>query len=99
MVLRRMVFRVPRKVALTRDAPRLSFRTGPGAELARRTTAAPFHMAHSFVSRARTRSTPRSVANGTRVAVFPLICPLQSGPKVNLDWTLKETEHGQEARA
>jgi hypothetical protein len=28
-----------------------------------------------------------------------LICPLQSGPKVNLDWTLKETEHGQEARA
>jgi hypothetical protein len=28
-----------------------------------------------------------------------VICPLQSGPKVNLDWTLKETEHGQEARA
>ena len=28
-----------------------------------------------------------------------MICPLQSGPKVNLDWTLKETEHGQEARA
>ena len=27
-----------------------------------------------------------------------VICPLQSGPKVNLDWTLKETEHGQEAR-
>ena len=25
-----------------------------------------------------------------------MICPLQSGPKVNLDWTLKETEHGQE---
>ncbi len=24
----------------------------------------------------------------------PMICPLQSGPKVNLDWTLKETEHG-----
>ncbi len=30
---------------------------------------------------------------------YKLICPLQSGPKVNLDWTLKETEHGQEARA
>jgi hypothetical protein len=28
-----------------------------------------------------------------------LICPLQSGPKVNLDWTLKETKNGQEARA
>jgi hypothetical protein len=35
------------------------------------------------------------------VAASPVsvICPLQSGPKVNLDWTLKETEHGQEARA
>lgn len=29
----------------------------------------------------------------------PVICPLQSGPKVNLDWTLKETKNGQEARA
>ena len=28
-----------------------------------------------------------------------VICPLQSGPKVNLDWTLKETKNGQEARA
>jgi hypothetical protein len=28
-----------------------------------------------------------------------VICPLQSGPKVNLDWTLKEIEDGQEARA
>jgi hypothetical protein len=40
-----------------------------------------------------------------RVLRFPkvydqwVICPLQSGPFVNLDWTLKETEHGQEARA
>ena len=33
------------------------------------------------------------------VLTMLLICPLQSGPKVNLDWTLKETEHGQEARA
>ena len=42
--------------------------------------------------------------NGMLIGVFELladarvICPLQSGPKVNLDWTLKETEHGQEAR-
>jgi len=28
-----------------------------------------------------------------------VICPLQSGPFVNLDWTLKERENGQEARA
>ncbi len=25
-----------------------------------------------------------------------LICPIQSGPKVSLDWPLNETEHGQE---
>ena len=28
-----------------------------------------------------------------------LNCPLQSGPKVNLDLTPKETNNGQEARA
>ena len=28
-----------------------------------------------------------------------VICPLQSGPKVNLDWTLKEKRNGQETRA
>ena len=28
-----------------------------------------------------------------------VICPLQSGPLVNLDWTLKERNNGQEARA
>jgi len=28
-----------------------------------------------------------------------VICPLRSGPFVNLDWTLRETEHGQEAWA
>ncbi|MFN8727118.1 MAG: MobA/MobL family protein [Rhodospirillales bacterium] len=71
MVLRRAVFHSPRKVAMARDAPGLSFRAGPTAELARRTTVAPFHMAHSFVSRPRSRTTPRGVTNGTRVAVFP----------------------------
>ena len=34
-----------------------------------------------------------------RMAWHAVICPLQSGPKVNLDWTLKETNNGQEARA
>jgi hypothetical protein len=34
-----------------------------------------------------------------KITLDDVICPLQSGPKVNLDWTLKETEHGQEARA
>ncbi len=33
------------------------------------------------------------------VYLISLICPLQSGPKVNLDWTPKETNNGQEARA
>jgi hypothetical protein len=36
--------------------------------------------------------------NGAEIAALVLICPLQSGPKVNLDWTLKETKNGQEAR-
>ena len=40
-----------------------------------------------------------SPKEGEHVDRVKLICPLQSGPKVNLDWTLKETEHGQEARA
>jgi len=71
MVLRRTVFFVPRKVAMTREAPGLNFRTGPNTELAGRTTTAPFHIAHSFVSRARSRSTPRIVGKGSRVAVFP----------------------------
>jgi hypothetical protein len=34
-----------------------------------------------------------------RGAVGTVNCPLQSGPKVNLDWTPKETNNGQEARA
>ncbi len=71
MILRRTVFFAPRKLAMARDAPGLSFRSGPASELAHRATVAPFHMAHSFVSRSRSRTTPRGVANGTRVAVFP----------------------------
>jgi hypothetical protein len=35
----------------------------------------------------------------TKIVEGILICPLQSGPKVNLDWTPKETNNGQEARA
>jgi hypothetical protein len=38
------------------------------------------------------RQTPASPTAETTLLF--LICPLQSGPKVNLDWTLKETEHG-----
>jgi hypothetical protein len=42
----------------------------------------------------------RSKVREAKVSVVRiLICPLQSGPFVDLDWTLKETEHGQEARA
>jgi len=42
---------------------------------------------------------PVLLTRGLKLPIgYALICPLQSGPKVNLDWTLKETEHGQEAR-
>lgn len=71
MVLRRAVFYTPRKAAMARDQPGLSFKTDKAQALARNCTVAPFHMAHSFVSRPRARSTPREVAKGTRVAVFP----------------------------
>ena len=41
-----------------------------------------------------------AIVGGTLVERrLELICPLQSGPKVNLDWTPKETNNGQEARA
>jgi hypothetical protein len=63
MVLRRMVFHAPRKAAMTRSAPGLNFHAGPSTELAKRSTAAPFHMAYSYVSRSRARTSPRSVGN------------------------------------
>ncbi len=44
----------------------------------------------------RRQSAHDQVAVGSELA---LNCPLQSGPKVNLDWTPKETNNGQEARA
>ena len=35
----------------------------------------------------------------SRFVSVALICPLQSGPSDILDWTLKERENEQEARA
>lgn len=76
ITLRGSIRRPPRQVAPLGGVPTAGAAAAyKGVSSARHAAiakgAAPFHFSHSFVSRPRGRSTPRAVAKGERVVVFP----------------------------